>query len=165
MIKVQIILLATLLTITSCINTKFYNISECDISKDIIISKLKAQKVTAKDVAVTLSKRDSSRCGVFSLTIDKWTGIKTNYNVVSIPVLKTEKDIFTNAYFLNGELRQGFDHQLTMKKIDCEIMEFRKEKGSFYDDKTLEEIEINYRRGINVFPVGYLWMTNQPNTN
>ena len=143
---------------SSCVSTKFLNVTECSISKEKVILKLKEQKVAAKAVAVSNHTKDFGKCSVFNLTIDKWEGVKTNLNEVSIPVLQVGGDIFVNAFFLNGELRDGFDYQLSMQSIDNAIKAFRSENGSSFEEATLKDVENFYKRGVSIFPKGRLWM-------
>lgn len=128
---------------SSCLTGKYYNVTNCSLEMQKTISRLKEQKVPTKDIAINHSifSEDSECNNTFEISVGKWKGIKTEFTVVSIPMLKINDEIFINAYYISGDLRDEFDEQFVINEINYILANFKKENKNLFDEKTIEKIE------------------------
>lgn len=137
----------------SCKQSAMYNSSGCIVDSDVF-NELKKQKAKIKRMSIyDYFSRDNKQphCIFFNVSVIEWKDIKTPFNYVLIPMLKTSNHIYINAFYSSGKLRAGFDIEITEKYIEAAIYDFKKEYEQDLDKETLEEIESVFRYGIGSF--------------
>ena len=142
----------------SCRQPVIYNSTDCIIENNVL-DELKRQKIKVKETFIhDYYKRDSitqRHCILLTLSLDKWEDFKNHY--ISIPILKTSRNIYINAFYSAGELRAGFNLEIVKEYIDTAICDFKEEYEDDLDTETLEKMERLFRYGIHCFPRAYLW--------
>ena len=141
----------------SCAQYKYRNISNCQINIDVINKILKDQKVNAKQMGI-VQNNNLSNSNEFSIDIIKWKGVKTDFVNISIPMFVIGNNIYINAFYFNGALREGFTQSYVDTYINDAILKFDSEVKQKYDTESLKKAEQLFRFGINVFPKGRLFL-------
>ncbi len=139
----------------ACKGTKSVYNSDCTLSKSKIVSVLSSQNLQAGKITINeynLVKLDS--CVAFNIALDKVRDIKHFYNIVQLLVLKIDNTIYTNGYYINGNIRNDIDTVAAKKYIDEAISKFQIKFSGKYNEEELDKIENYFRSGIIVRIIG-----------
>ncbi|MBX7226223.1 MAG: hypothetical protein K1X55_09340 [Chitinophagales bacterium] len=139
----------------ACKGTKSAYNSDCTLSKSKIVSVLSSQNLQAGKITINeynLVKLDS--CVAFNIALDKVRDIKHFYNIIQLLVLKIDNTIYTNGYYINGNIRNDIDTVAAKKYIDEAISKFHIKFSGKYNEEELDKIENYFRSGIIVRIIG-----------
>ena len=144
------LILVLLFSLFSCSKGLVGINSECPIDKKSICSILNEKKSEIKEYIIRHSSDEelAVNCnGIFYIEVLKWKNVKTKYNYVSVPFLKIGDNYFVN-------LNSNSDYTASQK----DFIAFKEEaiKMGFSLD-ILYQIEIKYKKGVEIFPKGRLW--------
>lgn len=134
----------------SCSKTLMKNNSECSIDQEQISRILKEKKCNLQEFIIRNDLNDKlvNNCnGLFFIEVTKWYNVKTKYNYVSVPFLKIGNDYFVN---LNNET-----NEIESQKDFFDFKEKALKSG--FSLNTLNQIEIKYKKGIQIFTKGSLF--------
>lgn len=143
------LILVLLFSLLSCSKGLVGNNSECLIDNKHLSSLIHEKNSKIKEFVIRNSFDDKLvvNCnGIFYIEVLKWKNVKTKYNYVSVPFLK-----IGDNYFLN--LNSNSDYTESQK----DFIAFKEEaiKMGFSLD-ILSQIEIKYKKGLEIFPKGRL---------
>jgi hypothetical protein len=143
------LILVLLFSILSCSKGLLGNNSECLMDKEHLSSLIQEKNSKIKEYVIRNSYDEKLvvNCnGLFYIEVLKWKDVKTKYNYVSVPFLKIGDNYFVN-------LNSNSDYTASQK----DFIAFKEEaiKMGFSMD-ILSQIEIKYKKGIEIFPKGRL---------
>ena len=144
----------------ACTTFRFKNGTECELDAQEIKKALRNYGIKAEDITIyspSIYGEVNHECvGLYSITVNKWKGVKTNLNSVGVPVLIIDNRIYINNYFVNGRIKNSENIKVATAEVEKILSLFAEENGNLFEIRELMKINDTFKYGIEIFPKGRL---------
>lgn len=152
--------LLLVLTISSCAGIKIVDNTSCTINLSQLKKELSKQGVSGFDAVVWYGSKaempDYPLCiGSYTLAVKKWKGIKTPVNMVAIPILVSNQNIYVNTYFIEGEFREGVSKSKADESLNNAFQSFESNSKQSISEEKMDSIKFAFFSGIRIQTKAY----------
>ncbi len=161
--RIQRFFIIIVFTFISCsklyFRTKIEYEGVCSINKSVFSLELKKQKVHAKKIELRdfLKYGEQCNCMIMSARAFDWEGVSIFGTDIFFPVIKLNESYYINTFYVDGNLRDGFEKTDVDKYIEDALVKLLKESQYCLQDSLYEEYKNVFRRGVNRSYRGYIF--------